>query len=83
MPFSRGNVHISSPDPQSYPLINPNFFLVDFDLKIMVAIAKWVRTFWGTRPVSTFATEIIPGFEVVPPNATDEEWRQWIKSTCK
>ena len=83
MPFSRGNVHIGSSDPLSYPLINPNYFLVDFDLDIQVAIGKWIRKFWETKPVSDFTVEISPGFDVLPANATDQEWREWIKSTCR
>lgn len=83
MPFSRGNVHISSPDPSVYPQINPNYFLIDFDLAIQIAIAKWARRFWATQPVSAFTAEISPGFEVVPANATDEQWGSWIKQSCK
>jgi choline dehydrogenase len=40
MPFSRGNVHIQSAKPLVSPQINPNFFLIDFDLTVQVAIAK-------------------------------------------
>lgn len=82
LPFSRGNVHISSSDPAAYPAINPNFFLVDFDLKVQVEIAKWIRKFWASKPMGAF-TEISPGYAVVPKNATDAQWGDWIKSTCK
>ncbi|KAF7878799.1 hypothetical protein EAF04_000002 [Stromatinia cepivora] len=81
LPFSRGNVHISSSDPATYPAINPNFFLVDFDLKVQVAIAKWTRKFWATKPLGNAFTEISPGYAVVPKNATDAQWETWIKST--
>ena len=81
MPFSRGNVHIGSADPLAYPLINPNYFLVDFDLRIQVAIAKWTRKFYETEPIRSFVTEISPGFELVPHNATDAQWGNWIKSS--
>ena len=79
MPFSRGNVHIASPDPLAYPAINPNYFLVDFDLKVQVAIAKWTRKFWATDPVGSISTEISPG-TAVPQNATDDEWGTYVKS---
>jgi hypothetical protein len=82
MPFSRGNVHICSPDPLVYPDINPNFFLVDFDLDVQIGIAKWTRKFWSTEPARSLATEISPGFDTLPANATDLEWGQWIKSSC-
>jgi hypothetical protein len=82
MPFSRGNVHISSTDPRVYPDISPNFFLVDFDLEVQIAIAKWTRKFWNTEPMRSMATEVSPGFEIVPKNATDAQWGEWIKSSC-
>ncbi|ESZ96297.1 hypothetical protein SBOR_3352 [Sclerotinia borealis F-4128] len=81
LPFSRGNVHISSSDPTIYPTINPNFFLVDFDLKVQVAIAKWTRKFWAAKPLGSAFTEISPGYAVIPKNATDAQWEIWIKST--
>ena len=43
MPFSRGNVHITSADPNVYPAINPNFFLIEFDVEVQIAVAKWTR----------------------------------------
>lgn len=82
MPFSRGNVHITSPDPKVFPAINPNFFLVSFDLDVQVAIAKWTRKFWATEPMkSLVVSEVTPGFDVLPANATDAEWAQWIKTS--
>lgn len=83
MPFSRGNVHIASADPLAYPQINPNFFLVDYDLKVQVAIAKWTRKFWTTEPVAALVEELSPGFGVVPVNASDEVWGDWIRSSCE
>jgi hypothetical protein len=79
MPFSRGNVHIGSADPLAYPLINPNYFLIDFDLDVQVAIAKWTRKFWTTEPVGSIVTEVFPG-AAVPQDATDEEWGTYVKS---
>lgn len=79
MPFSRGNVHIASADPLAYPAINPNYFLIDFDLQVQVAIAKWTRRFWTSDPVGSVFTEVSPG-AAVPQNATDEEWGAYLKS---
>ncbi|RAL63327.1 hypothetical protein DID88_003752 [Monilinia fructigena] len=81
LPFSRGNVHISSSDPAVYPAINPNFFLVDFDLKVQVAIAKWTRNFWAAKQLGSAFTEFSPGYAAVPKNATDAQWESWIKSS--
>jgi choline dehydrogenase-like flavoprotein len=82
LPFSRGNVHISSSDPLAYPVLNPNFFLVDFDVDVQVAIAKWTRKFWDTAPIQGLATETTPGFDVLPKDASDEQWANWVKTTC-
>lgn len=79
MPFSRGNVHISSADPLAYPAINPNYFLLDFDLEVQIAIAKWTRKFWSTAPIGSIVTEVSPG-AAIPQNATDEEWGSYVKS---
>lgn len=80
MPFSRGNVHIASADPLTYPAINPNYFLVDFDLEVQVAIAKWTRKFWTSEPVGSIVTEVSPG-ATVPQNATDDEWGAYVKNS--
>jgi hypothetical protein len=83
MPFSRGSVHISSSDPLAYPTINPNYFLVDYDLKTQAAIGKWTREFWATAPMSSLASEISPGYAVLPANATDAQYAQWAKRSCE
>lgn len=80
MPFSRGNIHITSSDPAVYPAINPNFFLVDYDLDVQVGIAKWLRKFWASI---VDAVEVSPGFDLVPANASDAMWGDYIKSTCE
>ncbi|CZR66327.1 related to alcohol oxidase [Phialocephala subalpina] len=81
MPFSRGSVHINSADPEAYPSINPNFFLVDFDLDVQIAIAKWTRKFWGTESMKSLITaEISPGYDILPQNATDYQWATWVKT---
>lgn len=83
MPFSRGTIHITSADPSVYPAINPNYFLIDFDLTAQAAIAKWSRKFWSTEHVVSQAVEISPGFDAVPEDASDEVWVDWVKETCK
>lgn len=82
LPFSRGNVHISSSDPLAYPVINPNYFLVDFDIDVQVAIAKWTRKFWETPPIQGLAIEMSPGFDALPKDASYEQWANWVKTTC-
>ncbi|TVY83339.1 Glucose oxidase [Lachnellula suecica] len=81
MPFSRGSVHINSSDPLAYPTINPNYFTVDYDLKTQAAIAKWTRSFWMTSGMRDLATEISPGYDILPGNATDAQYAEWVKTT--
>ncbi len=81
MPFSRGSVHINSASPTAYPSINPNFFLVDFDLEVQVAIAKFTRKFFASEPLAGLVLEeLSPGFQAVPANATDAQWEGFIKA---
>ena len=41
-----------------------------------------LRHVFATPPISNFVTvEIEPGFDVVPENATDAQWEQWIIDT--
>ncbi|KAM3074971.1 hypothetical protein ACMFMF_005656 [Clarireedia jacksonii] len=83
LPFSRGNVHIGSSDPEDHPRINPNFFIIDWDLKVQVAIAQYARRFWAAQPLGSLMTEMGPGYGILARNATEQEWEDWIKSSCK
>lgn len=40
-PFSRGEIHITSTDPLKPPRIDPKYFSIDADLKIMSKAVKW------------------------------------------
>ncbi|KAH6678739.1 hypothetical protein B0J14DRAFT_583379 [Halenospora varia] len=80
LPFSRGNIHITSSDPMVQPAMNPNFFLLDYDLEVQVAIAKWTRKFWASEPIGKQVTELSPGFAKVPANASNEVWGEYIKA---
>jgi len=41
-PFSRGSIHITSPDPTQAPRIDPGYFRNPVDAKILAAGIKWV-----------------------------------------
>ena len=81
-PFSRGNVHINNTNTTAQPAINPNFLEVDFDGQVAIATARFVRKFLTTAPVSDIvnASTLNPSFEVVPEDASDEVWLEWIKT---
>jgi choline dehydrogenase len=79
LPFGRGNVHITSTNSFDKPAIKPNFFSVDFDLKILVESAKLVRKLFQTAPLSNLSTgETVPGFQKVVNGATDQRWQGWV-----
>ncbi|EOD44953.1 putative glucose oxidase protein [Neofusicoccum parvum UCRNP2] len=86
LPFSRGNVHITTaaaPTDGSTPAlaINNNFFQLDYDTRASVAAARFVRRLYGLAPLNGSAVldEIAPGLATVPPDAGDDEWEVWIK----
>ncbi|KAJ7143798.1 hypothetical protein C8R44DRAFT_758923 [Mycena epipterygia] len=83
LPFSRGNVKITSTDPFTYPTIKVNYFSVGMDLDMQVAGARLARRIITSPPLSSLSTgETIPG-SAVPDNAargTDAAWQTWIKN---
>ncbi|KUJ13773.1 alcohol oxidase [Mollisia scopiformis] len=81
-PFSRGSVHINSTNRTKQPLIDPKFFQFDFDGQMAVATTKYARNFLTTAPLSGIvnASTITPSFELVPEDASDEVWLDWIKT---
>ena len=82
LPFARGSVHLKSADAINDPVIDPRFFLIDFDLDATVATAKLVRKFWTSEPMGdSVSGEISPGSDVVPGDATDEEWAAFHRNT--
>jgi choline dehydrogenase-like flavoprotein len=80
-PFSRGSVHIASANASAPPAIDGRFLSIDFDGQVAVATAKFVREFLITEPVSSIVdvATIQPSFELVPKDASDEVWLEWIR----
>ncbi|KAG9699509.1 glucose oxidase, partial [Aureobasidium melanogenum] len=84
MPFSRGNIHIKSANASAPAAINPNFFMLDYDLKQQIGTARAARKIATTAPLSNILTsETTPSFDVVPLNATDAVWGDWLKSVYR
>ncbi|KAJ0158987.1 Glucose oxidase [Colletotrichum tanaceti] len=91
LPFARGSVHIgeassssSSSDSPSDAVIDPNYFLLDWDLLAQVRIAKFIRKLYGTAPFSALAgTETRPGTDVVPEDADVEGWEGYLKGSYR
>ncbi|KAA8647886.1 hypothetical protein EYZ11_010384 [Aspergillus tanneri] len=79
LPFARGNVHIGSSNPLQKPTINPNYFMLDWDLQSHVAINRFIRRTFETAPLRDLvAEESTPGFSVVPRDASVEDWKEWM-----
>ena len=84
LPFARGSVHISSNQSTVPPTINHNYFMLDWQLFEQIGTAKFIRRFINTNPFKGLVgAEVKPGFETIPPNATDDAWRAWIVDSCE
>ncbi|KZL87022.1 gmc oxidoreductase [Colletotrichum incanum] len=83
LPFARGSIHIGE-SSTSNAVINPNYFLLDWDLLEQVQTAKFIRKLYGTAPFSNFAgTETRPGLDVVAEDADIEGWESYIKGNYR
>jgi choline dehydrogenase-like flavoprotein len=84
LPFSRGSIHIDSSNASAPAQINPNYFMLDYDIHQQIATAKMARKFANTAPFSeALSGEVTPGLDILPANASDADWEKWLKSTCK
>lgn len=84
LPLSRGSIHITTADPLMPPSIDPKLFQLHIDTFVLAAISIHVRDFFTTAPLSGHVTsELSPGFEAVPRNASwrDPSWETWMKNT--
>ncbi|KAH1397656.1 hypothetical protein KXW21_005269 [Aspergillus fumigatus] len=80
LPFARGNVHIRSSDPAAQPAISPNYGLLDWDIQLQVAIAKFIRRMFRSAPLEgMIEEESRPGLSAVPGDAADEVWGNWLE----
>jgi choline dehydrogenase len=69
-PTSRGTVEIKSADPLEPPAMRPNYLDTEYDRRMMVQSAKFVRRLAATAPLSSYVLgEHSPGAGV----RTDEE----------
>lgn len=82
LPFSRGSVHLGSADAVDEPVIDPRFFLADFDLAATVATAKMAQQYWRSETLrDAVVAPIIPGPDVLPDDATDDQWESYVRET--
>lgn len=76
-PFSRGSVHLNSTSQISSPVIDPKYFLIDFDMDQEVAIGMQVHDFWHTSPMGDYIS-----VNVSADPATESEWTNFITNNC-
>jgi choline dehydrogenase len=80
--LARGYVHITSNSSWDHPEIEPSYFGHPFDLEVQLAATKQSREVFQTEPLASLVScETFPGLTVVPQNATDDVWEQWVKAT--
>jgi len=83
-PFARGSVHLGDVSKIIDPLIDPRYFLADFDFNSTVAAGRVAQRFWLTSPIKHYvASPMAPGAELLPNDATDEQWRAFILQNCR
>lgn len=79
LPFSWGSVHLDSPGAINNPAIDPNFLSIDFDTQTAIRSGRLARKIWNIKPLRDFAgTFLVPGDAVLPENATDAEWTEFL-----
>lgn len=84
MPFSRGSIHIQSANASHPAAINPNFFMLDYDVQQQVGTARMARNVATSSPLSnTLTSETLPGLDLVPEAATSDQWARWLKSVYR
>ncbi|GAB1194311.1 hypothetical protein APSETT444_003555 [Aspergillus pseudonomiae] len=84
LPFARGNIHIGSNDPTAPAILNPNYFMFEWDGKSQAGIAKYIRKILRSAPLNNLiAKETKPGLSEIPATAADEKWVDWIKANYR
>ncbi|KAF8585254.1 GMC oxidoreductase [Ramaria rubella] len=80
-PFSRGTVHISSPDPLAPPAIDPRYFSNPPDLDMLLHALKFVLKLYETEPLASLVRgRVVP---TAKDTASDETLREYIKNSVK
>jgi len=60
--LSRGSIHINSSNPSDYPVINPNYFSVPFDVKVATVGTSYLRKIAATPQFAAIlGAEVVPG----------------------
>lgn len=77
LPFSRGSIHLGAVGEINRPVIDLQYFLVDFDMAQQVAIGKQAHAFWYSTPMGAYITG-----NVSADPGSDAEWVEYIERSC-
>lgn len=84
MPFSWGSVHLGAPNKINEPVIDPRLMFFDFDAKMLASVGRLSQKAYDTPPLSKLlTTNISPGYDQLPRNATDDQWATFIRNNGK
>ncbi|KAI0029556.1 GMC oxidoreductase-domain-containing protein, partial [Vararia minispora EC-137] len=79
-PFSRGTIHIASPDVLRQPIIDPHYFEEDVDFFTFLEHIKFMRELGASEPLSSIVSkEINPG----PVVQSDMMLATWLKNAME
>ena len=84
LPFARGSVHINSSSATTFPTINPNYYMLDWDAQGQTGVAKFIRKLFSTAPLKQLVSkETSPGLTTVPASASDATWTSWLRKNFR
>ncbi|KAH7014188.1 GMC oxidoreductase [Microdochium trichocladiopsis] len=84
LPFARGSVHVGSANSTANAVINPNYFMLDWDLTEQAGGAAFIRRMFNTAPLAdVVGSEILPGLDAVPQDASLEQWGSYLKGNYR
>ncbi len=80
-PQSRGDVKLSSNNPDDMPLVSPNFLKDERDLEAMITGLRYFRRTMETQPLARRVQEIVaPAPEKFSDDALKEHCRKFVKT---
>ncbi|CAG9989220.1 unnamed protein product [Clonostachys byssicola] len=83
LPFSWGSAHLNAAGEIDNPAVDPNFLSIDYDKQVSLEVGRIARKIMSTKPLSDlFGDLIAPGDAVLPENATDTQWAEFLASSC-
>ncbi|KAK8021998.1 Glucose oxidase 2 [Apiospora rasikravindrae] len=88
LPFSRGNLHVTAANTSTTSAtgakINPNFFMLDWDVTQQVGAANFIRRMYGTAPFKdVVGPEDSPSVKTVPADAEEKVMGDWLKQNYR